>query len=425
MAAYETATLYDATDVYAGITSRPTLRVRLATDFSGTTATDITSSVRRVRINRGRGPLAFDRFDPGRCTLELVDFDSTFFPEANSQLRINTPVAVDMLWGTEEVSLFYGFCDEVQTQWVKGASVAYTSMTFTDGMKLLAKATTTVDGVTGDRPAQRLLAYLESINLGSSPTGMVDYEGVTAYDSDGVYGGEYTSRSLDTLTDVTLQVDATDRRAALTAAQRVELAEAGALFFDGRGRCCFRGRGLAWPVGNPVVAFSDVADSSGGWGSGFWGDGFWGDDGPSERSATYTAIRAVTDEQLLYNRVTVTRDGGVEQLAEDTASQAALFTRDLNQTGVIVADDGQAATLAAFLLEKRKLPTDRYEQLDMAAYASDANLYAALNLDLLSVVSLVRSAPSYDSATVQVVAGLQHDISPMDWRVSYSTQARA
>lgn len=407
MALYDSATTYDSAAVFDGIaaTTRPTLRVRLATDFGGTSAVDISSSVRRVRINRGRGPLAFDTFDPGRCTLELVDFASTFYPANTSgrQPTVNTPVAVDMLWGSETVNLFYGFCDEIQTQWVPGASLAYTTMTFTDGMKLLANALITADGTTGDRPAPRILEMLAEINLGSSPSTTVAYDTAATYDTAAVYGGEYNSRSIDTLTECTLTSDPTPRRSALDGIRRVEAAEAGALFFDGAGRCCFRGRALAWPQGNPVVTFSD--------------------DTTADHVATYTAIKAVTDEQLLYNKVTATITDGIEQTAQNTSSQTTYFQRDLNKTGLLLQSDDQAATLATFLLAKRQTPLDRFEQIDMAAYASAVNLDTALCVDLLDIIAVKRTAPSYTSTTNLVVAGVQHDISPDDWRVSYTTQA--
>jgi len=406
MTAFDSATLYDAAETYGGPTvgTKPTFQVLLGTTLAGTTTTDIAASVRRITITRGRGPLAFGTFDPGRCTLELFDTDSSFFPAntGGEQPNLNSPVSVTATFGGETYYLFYGYLDEVLTQWVRGAAVAYSTMTFTDGMKLLAKSHTTWDGADEDRPATRINAMLDVVDFGDVPGAALLYDSATVYDSASYYGGR--TSFVDTLTDVLLPPDTTDRRPVLDAIRRVETAEAGALYFDARGRCIFLGRGQAWPVGNPVVTFTD--------------------DSTDTASAPYTGIRAVTDEQLLYNRVTVTRDSGTEQLAESASSQATYFLRDLNMTGVLLIDDTDAAILAAHHLSKRSLPLDRVESLDVAAYTDARTLYAALNLDLLDVISVRRAAPSWTATTNLVVSGVRHDITPADWRVTYSTQAR-
>lgn len=414
MALYDSATLYDSAAIYDGVAAgtKPVFDVRLYEAIGGVSSTSIVSKVRRVTITRGRGPLSFGTFDPGRCEIELVDFDSSILPGNTAGLmpRVNTPVQVSATWGGETIALYTGFLDTCSTRWVKGATVAYTSMTFTDGMKLLSKATTTLDGTAGDRPAARILTYLADVNLGASEGPAVLYESATLYDTAGLYGGEYQSRLIDTLTDVMLQVDTTDRRSVLDAIRRVELAEAGALYFDANGRCVFLGRSRAWPTTNVQYALTDDSAAS---------------DVTQYPYSTYTDITATTDEQLLFNRVSVTRDGGgVEQVVQNTTSQTTYFVRDLNMTGVICTNDTEAATLAAHHLAKRGLPLDRIDDIEIAAYASEPNLQVALGVDLLDVVSVRRAAPSWTSTTTLVVSGVRHTITPDDWRVQLSTQQR-
>ncbi len=409
MALYDSATVYDSSAIYDGVTAgtKPVFDVRLYEAIGGTSSTSIVAKVRRVTITRGRGPLSFGTFDPGRCEIELVDFDSSILPgnTGGLQPRVNTPVQVSVAWGGETLALFTGFLDTCITRWVKGATVAFTSMTFTDGMKLLSKATTTLDGTAGDRPAARVLTYLADVNLGASPGAEVLYDSAALYDSATLYGGEYQSRLIDTLTDVMLQADTTDRRSVLDAVRRVELAEAGALYFDAYGRCVFLGRSRAWPTTGVQYALTD--------------------DSTDTASATYTDITATTDEQLLFNRVSVTRDGGgVEQVAQNTTSQTTYFVRDLNMTGVICTTDTEAATLAAHHLAKRGLPLDRVDDIDVAAYASEPNLQLALGVELLDVVSVRRAAPAWTSTTTLVVSGIRHTITPDDWRLQLSTQQR-
>jgi hypothetical protein len=240
--------------------NRPYVDVRLYDEIGGISSTSVRQWVRRITITRGRGPLSFGTFDPSRCEIDFLDFDSSLFPANTAGLapRVNTPVSVTATWGGEVYPLFHGFLDEVQTEWNKGAEMSYATMSFTDGQKLLAKATTIINGLDGDRPADRIMAYLGDINLGSNPgSSPVFYNSATLYDSAQVYGGEYTTRLVDTLTTVALSADETRRRSVLDAIRRIELAEAGALYFDTSGRLVFIGRGLAWPEGPASFRFTD------------------------------------------------------------------------------------------------------------------------------------------------------------------------
>jgi hypothetical protein len=411
MVAYDSAQTYDSVGIFDGIAhtqeNRPYIDVRLYDEIGGISSTSVRQFVRRITITRGRGPLSFGTFDPSRCEIDFIDFDSSLFPANTAGLtpRVNTPVSVTATWGGEAYPLFHGFLDECQTEWHKGANMSYATMSFTDGQKLLAKATTTIDGFDGDLPANRILSYLADINLGSSPGSTpVTYDSPTLYNSTQVYGGEYVTRLVDTLTTSRIAADDTRRRSVLEAIRRIELAEAGALYFDTRGRFVFLGRGMAWPTGPAQFDFTD--------------------DETDTHGVSYTSIKAVTDEQLLYNRVTVTRADptAAEQLAENTTSQAAYFTRDLNLTGVIVNDDVQAKELAQFHLAKRALPLDRVEQIEVAAYASEPNLAAALNLNLLDIIGVRRAAPNWTAQLTLAVSGIRHQITPDDWRVTVTTQ---
>jgi hypothetical protein len=90
--------------------------------------------------------------------------------------------------------------------------------------------------------------------------------------------------------------------------------------------------------------------------------------------------------------------------------------------GVLVNNDAQARDLAQFHLSKRALPLDRVEQIEVAAYRTEANLAMALNLDLLDIISVRRTAPNWTADLTLAVSGIRHQITLADWRVTVTTQ---
>ena len=121
----------------------------------------------------------------------------------------------------------------------------------------------------------------------------------------------------------------------------------------------------------------------------------------------------------------VTRTGGVEQVATDTTSVETYQRRTLQVTDVPLDDDTQAATLASFLLAKRKNPGLRVQEIGIKTYKSLQSTGAALVVDLLDVINVVRSAPSSTFQDDLVVSGIPHRITADDWETSFTTQHQA
>lgn len=345
---------------------------------------DITSKVRSIDIRRGRGPLAFNEFEAGTLALELVDTDSEFLPSNTSSIHYPRltpmrPIRVRAQWSGLTFNLFRGYLDSIDMTWYPGAEVARVTMQATDLFKVLNTIDTTVTGSAGDTPGTRIGQILDSFLFPAS------------------------LRLIDTGI-VTLQAFNGNRQTALNALQAVEKAESGAVYIDGAGRVVFRDRNDAFPAGPSTRTFADTATTG---------------------VVAYTEIDVAVDDQLLYNRVAVTRTGGVEQVVTDTTSVDTYQRRTLQVTDIPLADDTQAATLASFLLAKRKDPGVRVESIGIKTYKTIHTIGAALLVDLLDLINVVRSAPSSTFQDDLVVSGISHRITADDWETSFTTQHQA
>lgn len=373
---------------YGGVTSYDTsntYNTTVVVSYDGLVKfRDITSNVRSIDIRRGRGPLAFNQFEAGTLALELVDTDSEFLPSNTSSIHYPRltpmrPIRVLAQWSGNTFSLFRGYIDSIDMTWYPGADVATVTIQATDLFKVLNTIDTTVTGSAGDTPGARVAAILNSFSFPAS------------------------LRSIDTGT-VTLQPFSGNRQTALNALQAIERAESGAVYIDGAGRVVFRDRNDAFPAGASTRTFADTGATG---------------------AVEYAEIDVALDDQLLYNRVAVTRTGGVEQVVTDTTSVDTYQRRTLQVTDIPLADDTQAATLASFLLAKRKDPGLRVQSIGIKTYKTFQAIAAAMNTDLLDVINVIRSAPSSTFQDDLVVSGISHQITADDWDTTFTTQHQA
>lgn len=367
---YETTNTYDTT---------------VAANYDGLVQfRDITNSVQLIDINRGRGPLAFNQFEAGTMTIDLVDKTSEFLPTNTAsrhypRLTPMRPIRVRATWSGNTVDLFRGYLDSIDMTWQPGTQFAQVTLTATDMFKVLSNLDTTVTGSAGDTPATRIGAVLDSFSFAAS------------------------LRDFDTGT-VTLQPFDGTRRSALEALQTVEQSESGAMFIDGAGKIVFRNRTNAFPTTTPKYIYSD-SNASG--------------------VVPYSEIDVAYDDQLLYNKVVVTRTGGVAQEATDSTSVSTYQRRTLEVSNLALADDTQAATLASFLLAKRKDPGLRVEMIRVRTLQNLMTLSSAFGLNFLDVITVTRTAPSSTLTKNLVVSGIGHRITTDNWDTTIITQHQA
>ena len=97
----------------------------------------------------------------------------------------------------------------------------------------------------------------------------------------------------------------------------------------------------------------------------------------------FSGIKPASSARYLYNRVSVTRDGGTEQIAEDTASQALYGIRTLSLSDMLMNTDGDALDLAGSLLSFYSEPATRIGSLTVnLGSLTEAQRTQVLSLEL-------------------------------------------
>jgi len=140
--------------------------------------------------------------------------------------------------------------------------------------------------------------------------------------------------------------------------QEIELSEDGAFFVDKNAKATFYDATRTTGSGAIVT----LADDNTGVG--------------------YQSMNIIYGSELLYNSVTVTRQGGTPQVAVDTVSAQTYGTRAISETTLHAGDD-QAARLAQWLVAQYAQPEFRFEAVDISmGDSTDDEQAAILGLEL-------------------------------------------
>jgi hypothetical protein len=196
----------------------------------------------------------------------------------------------------------------------------------------------------------------------------------------------------------TLQADviAQDENA-LSYLQLVELSEPGSFFISADGKATFKDRNTAAVVGSVTLS----------------------DDGTG---IPYNEVQVAYGTELLYNRVVITRLGGVAQTANSTTSQATYGIAALDQSGLLVDTDANALTLASYLLGQYASPELRFDSVTIELSAlSTANQNTLLGLDMTNVI-VVKFQPNRTGTRISQnceIIGIAHQIRPDSHRITF------
>jgi hypothetical protein len=138
----------------------------------------------------------------------------------------------------------------------------------------------------------------------------------------------------------------------------------------------------------------------------------------------YFNITTVLDDKLVINQANITRVGGVTQSASDATSVATYFPHSMNQPNLVVETDAEALNIAKAYVVTRKDTSLRINSLTLDLTTPDyaAGITAALSLDYFNVVKIknVQQGTTYIEKVLEVV-GVSHEITPTDWRTSFTT----
>lgn len=296
----------------------PTAGVLDNTNFTlgGTLFYDVTDYVIQINTNRGRNR-ELDKYNAG--SLEVV-FDNTtrvFDPEYTSspyygQIIPHREIRVS----SNGSAVFYGLIDDWNLNYQPSGDNTASAIA-SDGFTLLAQQTLSAHTATPELPGARIEAVLDRPEV----------------------AWPLATRNIDA-GQVDLQGDVVDEgTGALTYLQVVEQTEAGSLFIAKDGYITFQDS-LTGPSSATSVDLTD--DGTG---------------------IPFSNISVVYGSELLYNRVVVTREGGLPQTAEDTDSQAAYGISSLNLDGLLFASDSDALALAQYLVQQYSEPEYRFDSL--------------------------------------------------------------
>lgn len=189
----------------------------------------------------------------------------------------------------------------------------------------------------------------------------------------------------------------------LTAMQKVEETEQGALFGSAGGAVRFIGRDslLKAPYSTSQGTFGD-----------------------SGSELEYGDLSYVYDDQLIVNDVQVTRDGGITQIVGDPTSQTRYLRRTKVFDGMLYSTDLEARDLANWYLTHYKDPQLRATNMRLEPTAGNEATHfpQVLGRELMDRVTVRRRPQNLGAAIDQdaLIEGINHDVTAVEWRTTWN-----
>lgn len=359
------------------------------------TWTDVSEWVLGVSTGRGanRVEKPIIRYDAGTATIVLDNSDRRFDPANLSGPYVSagitqvTPmraVRIRAVWANVTYDLFRGFADEWKISYYE-PSYSTVVLTASDAMKVLGN---------NDRAAGSAVGASEM--SGARINRILDSAGWPTADREVSVGNstlQATTLAANTLTELRLVADT----------------EAGELYIDGAGRVVFRNRQAL------------LTDSRSNMAQGTFGDG-----GGAELA--YEDVVVAYDDATVANRVRIARVGGIQQTADDGASQALNLIRTYERTDLLMETDSVAADHANYILRLAKDPELRFATLTVWPHSDEANLFPqVLGRQVGDRLTVTRRPPGGGSAITRdvFVRGISHmlDNSGHDWRTVWTLES--
>ena len=363
--------------------AKPGVRVLLDTssglEFDGSGAIDITDVVKSVSVRRGRVRL-LNEFEAGTCTVTCFDSPTSPLQVIPLDQFQGGKIRIEVQPFSTTYPVYTGYISKFETKFAQNTDeISQISFSCIDAFRQLANANvTTVTGATAQLSGTRIEKILDQVSFPS------------------------TIQSLDAgLT--TCQADPGTSRSALDAIKTVEKTEGGAFFIDRSGDARFLDRDTLYNklyLSSPTVTTRFV-------------------DFPAVisiyRDVQYQNAVVRSDDELVYNDITVQRTGGTAQNKQDAASIALYFKRSASRTGLLMQTDTEASDLANVLLATLKDAETRIDQVTVDITDVDTAVASrAMNFELLDVCYAVKMLPSGTQLEVprQVIQGIHWEFTP-------------
>lgn len=345
---------------------------------------DVSNVVDSIVTNRGR-QISSEQFNTGSSTIRILDQNGDFNPQnpASPYYTYLSPmrkIAVTATYEGVTYPIFAGYITNYNTTTPKfTGDLVYTTISAVDGFRLLQNAQFfgVIDGTAGQTTGTRVTKILNTISF---PTSMRDIDtGLT-----------------------TVQADPATQRTALGALQTVATTEYGAIYMGADGKVVFQDRSVTTAsIGSTPTVFND-----------------------NGTGISYFDVKWVLDDSQVYNKATVTREGGSVQTVSDAASIEKYFTHSYNQSGLLMQTDAEALDYAKAFIASRKETAIRVDELtlDLQQDNYTSGTIAGLGLDFFSPITITTSQPNSTTLTKTVqVFNIAHQIRPDSWKVKFGT----
>jgi hypothetical protein len=341
---------------------------------------DLSDVTRSIKINRGRNVMR-DTYEAGSCTVRVIDQTGAFNPQnvASPYFGYLTPlrkIRVAATTATAQEFLFSGYVDSYKYTYPTGQELGYVDIVCSDAFRLfqMANVATVTDATAGQTTGTRLGKILDQVSF---PTSM---------------------RIVDT-GSTTVQADPGTARTALAALKAAEFAEQGAFFIRTDGTAEFKDRTDV--VGSLAPAPIEFNQSGG---------------------IPYSDLRYAFDDKLIINQASMTRIGGVAQIATDATSSAKYFPHGTAITDMIPQTDAQVLNIARIYVATRAETTIRIDAMTVDLLDPAVPTNTMIGLDYFDNVKITNIQP--DGSTIVKtlqVQGLAWDITPNSMKCTVTT----
>ena len=345
---------------------------------------DVSNVVDSVGTSRGR-QINAEQFNTGAAVIRILDQNDDFNPQNPSSpyytyLNPMRKIAITATYLGVTYPIFAGYITNYNTTTPKfTGDLVYTTISAVDGFRLFQNAQFfgVVGATAGETTGTRVGKILDTISFPAS------------------------MRDIDT-GQTTVQADPATQRTALAALQTVATTEYGAVYMDGSGDVVFQDRQLTTSsVGATPVVFNDTGTE-----------------------IAYFDVKWVLDDSQIYNKATVTREGGSVQTVINQDSIDKYFTHSYNQSGLLMETDAEALQYAQAFVASRQETAIRVDELtlDLQQDNYTAGTIAGLDLDFFDPITITTSQPNSTTLTKTVqVFNITHQIRPDSWKVRFGT----
>ena len=341
---------------------------------------DLTPDVRSITIRRGRNIMR-DTFEAGTAVVRVLDPNSYFNPQNTSSPYYGylTPLRKLRVSGTVGgvgYFLFSGYTTEYKYTYPQNEATGYVDIYCSDAFRLMQQAgiTTVASATAGQDTGTRIGKILDQV---SWPTSM---------------------RTIDT-GQTTCVADPATSRTALDALKNAEFSEQGAFYINQEGTAVFLNRtNVIKTYGQTPIEFNQTT------------------------GIPYTNLVFAFDDKLIINSAGMTRVGGTQQVAEDSASIAKYFPHQLNEQNLVAQTDADTLNIAKIYVATRKETTIRIDAMTVDLLDPDVPTATMLDLDYFQPLKITNVQPDGSTIVKTLQAqGLAWDITPNSMKVTVTT----